>query len=202
MRSDVVEARLDAAHTDRPAHRRSVRGQPSGPVLPVSRTWHRPRHRLTGNHFHFLNPDPTVVKRANDLRRAIASVNLVVACSTYLRDVIANEVPAPRPIRVIGDFVEHPSLSSVKERTIHPLSWLRWQKLNHELTRTNDDIRKRLVWFGNHGSICVEGGMRDIRKLLPILREAHRRRLLRRTVVSNSRTTFEAVSEGAGVPLL
>ena len=157
---------------------------------------------ICDNHFHFLNPDPVVVERANDLRRAIASVDLVVACSTYLRDVIAEEVPEHPPVRVIGDLVEPPSLPSAVVQASHPLAWLQWQKLNQELEKTSADIQRRLVWFGNHGSSHVEGGMSDIRKLLPLLGDIHRRQPLSLTVISNSRTKFEGISETAAFPML
>ena len=157
---------------------------------------------LCDNHFHFLNPDPIVVQRAKDLRSAIESVDLVVACSTYLRDVIANEVPDHSPVRVIGDLVEPPLLPSAQVQASHPLAWLRWQKLSHELHRTNTDIRRRLIWFGNHGSNHVEGGMGDIRKLLPLLKDLHRRQPLSLTVVSNSQTKFDEISETAEFPML
>jgi hypothetical protein len=157
---------------------------------------------ICDNHFHFLNPDLVVVERANDLRRAVASVDLVVACSTYLRDVIEDEVPDHPPVRVIGDLVEPPSLPSAVVHACHPLAWLQLQKLNHELKKTSADIQRRLVWFGNHGSSHVEGGMSDIRKLLPLLGDLHRRKSLSLTVVSNSRTKFEEVSETADFPML
>lgn len=157
---------------------------------------------ICDNHFHFLNPDPVVVERANDLRRAIASVDLIVACSTYLREVIEYEVPDHPPVRVIGDLVEPPSLPSAVIQASHPLAWLQWQKLNYELQRTSADIPRRLVWFGNHGSSHVEGGMGDIRKLLPLLGDLHRKQPLSLTVISNSRTKFEEISETADFPML
>jgi len=168
------------------------------------RTDHRTRLVLDicDNHFHFLKPDPIVVERAHNLRRAITSVDLVVASSTYLMDVIASEVPDHPPVRVIGDLVEPPSLPSAQVQVSHPLAWIRWQKLRHELRRINTDIRRRLVWFGNHGSNHVEGGMSDIRKLLPLLNELHRKQPLSLTVVSNSRMKFDEVSEAADFPML
>jgi hypothetical protein len=157
---------------------------------------------ICDNHFHFLKPDPVVVERANDLRRAIASVDLVVACSTYLRDVIVDEMPDHPPVRVIGDLVEPLTLPSAQVQASHPLAWLRWQKLRRELHKTNTDVRRRLVWFGNHGSSHVEGGMSDVRKLLPLLGDLHRRQPLSLTVVSNSRAKFEEVSATADFHML
>jgi len=157
---------------------------------------------ICDNHFAFTSTDEVVVKRAKNLRNAIQAVDMVIASSDYLSGVIRHEVPSHPPIQVIGDLVDPPSSPSLLDKLSNPIEWLNWKKLDDQLVEVNPILHTRLVWFGNHGSDYVTGGMNDIRRALPALLAFHIGQPLSLTVISNSRRKFEILKRETDIPML
>ena len=147
---------------------------------------------LCDNHFHNDHPTPLFVERARQLVQAVRMVDQVVAASPMLADVIRQQVPDAPRIDVIGDLIE--------PRLDPPRRWRerldgRWQLLGlgRALARAGAAPGRRLVWFGNHGSPNVEGGMQDLASIQASLQRHHRDKPLSLTVISNSNERFRAI---------
>ena len=147
---------------------------------------------LCDNHFHNDHPTPFFIERAQQLAQAVRAVDRVVAASPMLAQVIREQVSAPPPIEVIGDLIER--------RLDPPRRWRerlegRWQLLwlRRALARAGAAPGRRLVWFGNHGSPNVEGGMQDLASIQSTLQRHHRQRPLSLTVISNSVERYRAM---------
>ncbi|HSB24036.1 MAG TPA: hypothetical protein VLE94_13135 [Burkholderiaceae bacterium] len=148
---------------------------------------------LCDNHFHNDHPTPLFEERARQLARAVRQVDHLVAASTALVAVIREHVPESPRIDVIGDLVE--------ERLQPPRRWRermagRWQlmRLRRALAHSRAANGRRLVWFGNHGSPNVDGGMQDLESIRESLWRHHRDRPLSLTVISNSAEHYSRVS--------
>jgi len=150
---------------------------------------------LCDNHFHNDHPTPLFIERAQQLAQAVRQVDRVVAASLALADAVRREVPDAPAIDVIGDLVE--------SRLQPPRRWrarvtARWQllRLRRELRLDGVAVGRRLVWFGNHGSPNVDGGMQDLASIRSALEQHHHAAPLSLTVISNSRERFDAVTQG------
>jgi hypothetical protein len=148
---------------------------------------------LCDNHFHNDHPTPMFEERTRQLARAVRQVDQLVAASDALAAVIREHVPESPAVDVIGDLVE--------ERLQPPQSWRervagRWQLmvLRRALARSGAATGRRLVWFGNHGSPNVDGGMQDLESVRESLARHDRDRALSLTVISNSAEHYGRVS--------
>lgn len=143
---------------------------------------------LCDNHFFASSDDPKWAARTQQLRAVASQVDLVVASTAALADVVRNEVGPRTPVTVIGDAADPPRAISPRERLRHPVDEWRLRSLERAL---KSDRGCHLVWFGNHGSGYADGGMLDLAKLRPILEAANARYPVSLTVVSNNRRKFD-----------
>ena len=150
---------------------------------------------LCDNHFHYDRAGEPFVQRSADLVAAVRAVDGVVAASDALAEVVRLHVPDGPRIDVIGDPIE--------SRLSPPRRWQermqdRWRlmHLRRRLRQAAPAQGRRLVWFGNHGSPNVEGGMSDLESVERQLHDHHRQRPLSLTVISNSRERFETLTRG------
>lgn len=154
---------------------------------------------LCDNHFFYKTPAPSVIKRADQLRQAIEVVDTVVTASGYLAEVVRAEAPTAR-VSVIGDLVEPPKRHSIVEALKHPFSFAQLQALHTSLNRLGKHKNTRLVWFGNHGSGYVDGGMSDLETIRPYLENLHRERPISLTIISNSRPKYQSLTKEWKIP--
>lgn len=150
----------------------------------------------------FYNPQglPYWKDAAERLRRMMQAADRLVASTETLAEVMAGELPKPRPVTIIGDAVE----TSIRG-CAGPV-WQRWfhvRKLNRlldELGREGEEGRVPLVWFGNHGSPYADGGMLDLLKVRPLLEKMNLRYPLSLTVISNSRKKYHQAIQPWPIP--
>lgn len=154
---------------------------------------------LCDNHFYATQASPYWEKRAESLRAAISTVDLVVASTPTLAEVIRNET-GHQDIVVIGDAVEPPYMPSADERIRHPLAELDLSRLHSALQRDGLTPGHRLVWFGSHGSGNAEGGMSDLLRLRTQLEQLHRNHPLSLTVISNSYKLYRQIMAPWAIP--
>jgi hypothetical protein len=185
-RSLVLSKRYDAASL---AHAQALRAA-AGTRLVLD---------LCDNHFHYERAIEPFVQRAADLRAAVGSVDGVVAASRALADEVKQQVSDAPPIEVIGDLVE-PRLQPPSRRTERIRQWWRLVRLRLKLRTPGASSGRRLVWFGNHGSANVEGGMSDLTSVQQALHDHHRAAALSLTVISNNRARFDALTQGWPFP--
>ncbi|RZS47545.1 hypothetical protein [Sphaerotilus mobilis] len=155
---------------------------------------------LCDNHFWFSD-DPTghLARRRDDLVQACNAVDLVIAASESLGDVVRAETSA-RDIVVVPDAAESPSAPHWSVRWRHPKEQWQMIRLRRWMSRTGIDRARRLVWFGNQGSSGVEGGMGDLSSIASALKSAHARKPLSLTVISNSASRHAEVTAGWPLP--
>lgn len=144
---------------------------------------------LCDNHFHNDRATPLFIDRSQQLSTSIKQVDQLIVASSALADAVRLHVDQPPPTSVIGDLVE----DSVRP----PPGWrqglggrLRLARLSASLRACRPAPGRRLVWFGNHGSPNVDGGMQDLCRIFDALAAHHAERRLSLTVVSNSHSRF------------
>ncbi len=175
-------------------------GQPAPQVLVLSKRYdrtsisHAARLRdeqgvrlivdLCDNHFHHPPREP-FVRRAADLRQALAVADTVVLGSAALAEEIVRHCPSVRDMRVVGDMVEHrlPAGAGWRESARSAWQGLRLQQF---FKRFPVAAGRRLIWFGNHGVQPDEGGMHDLMLLHQALHAHHAQQPLSLTLVSNA----------------
>lgn len=173
--------------------------------LAAARAWRRaPGMRLAldlcDNHFHHSSdPDGQLARRAEQLRTACATVDRVIACSQALADVVRAEVPGCE-VRVVEDAAEAPRTPHWWDRWRARDDWRSLAALRAWLARQAAPAHRRLVWFGNHGSPGVDGGMADLQALRPLLEAAHAAAPLTLTVISNRQQAWQDLVQGWRVP--
>ena len=150
---------------------------------------------LCDNHFHFdADPRGQLQARADRLRDCIDLVDHVVTASDALADELLRRHPRAS-VTVIPDAAELPSDRTWPTRLTHLADELalrrlaRWHERQAKVPHT-----RRLVWFGNHGSPGVDGGMQDVEPLMAQLektRSAHAPTSL--TIISNNRSSYDAL---------
>lgn len=156
---------------------------------------------LCDNHFHADTDDTQWKRRADALRATVRSMDLIVASTPTLAEVVRAEAGPEVPIEVVGDAAEAPYNPGRLPRMLHGVAERRLNQLRAELQRQPVLSGRRLVWFGNHGSAYAEGGMSDLVSLRKALEEAHREAPLSLTVVSNHRAKFDQLTAGWAVPV-
>jgi hypothetical protein len=156
---------------------------------------------ICDNHFYYTD-DPTgrFQARASELRKAIAQADLVITASEALADVVGTECPGSRPAFVIPDAVEQPFCPSWVRHVLNPRPWLRLRHLQQCLNQMDIPQTRRLLWFGNHGSMGVEGGMTDLARMREFMETAARIAPLSLTVLSNNAVKYAELTRTWSIP--
>ncbi len=155
---------------------------------------------LCDNHFHHASdPDGQLALRADRLRRACRSVDRVVACSQVLADVVREQVPGCE-VRVVVDAAEAPRPQRWWDRWRNRADWRSLTALQEWQRQQGTPVHRRLVWFGNHGSPGVDGGLADLAALRALLEEAHATSPLSLTVISNRQQAWQEMMQAWRVP--
>jgi hypothetical protein len=149
---------------------------------------------LCDNHFYTSSTDPIWKARADSLREAVRTVDLVVASTPTLARYIEAECPGHPDIVVVGDAVEGPRHATPLQRIGSPWAELQLMRLKNRLCRSRIAKGRRLLWFGNHGSGNAEGGMTDLLLIRENLERASKQALLSLTVISNSEKKFRQIT--------
>jgi len=137
---------------------------------------------LCDNHFSFDGQDAQWQARSERLRRAVAAADLVTASTETLADVIRAACPHARSVTVIGDAAEQPHDPTFSEKLGDVGAEVQLSVLESKLVAD----RRRLVWFGNHGSDYASGGMLDLQRIYPLLETLDAETPLQLTIISNS----------------
>lgn len=156
---------------------------------------------ICDNHFYFKTPEPAAIKRADQLRSAVKSVDVVIASSEYLAEVVRNESDNSTPVFVIGDLVEFPHEPSLLEKIRYPISFLHLKILEIFIRKLGLVKNRRLVWFGNHGGGYADGGMNDLQTIRSYLEDAHKEAPISLTIISNSWGKYKKLTKGWSVPV-
>lgn len=149
---------------------------------------------LCDNHFFAEPMTPPWRARAEQLRSACSLADAVVASTEALAEVVRIECPSA-PVHVIGDAVEPPVEQRLFNRLAQPMSHLRLWCLKRELARVRRAGGVGLIWFGNHGSPNVQGGMLDLLHLEGALRALKASMPVILTIVSNNHAKFTEISK-------
>lgn len=155
---------------------------------------------LCDNHFYCEPPSPAWHRRANALRAAVATVDVVTVSTKALAEVVHAECPDAPPVYVVGDAVEPACIPSPIARWRHPLDELTLLRLQRRLQSCRGAGMLLLLWFGNHGSENAEGGMLDLLRIREPLRAMAARQRLCLTVISNNHDKFATLARELGVP--
>ena len=158
---------------------------------------------LCDNHFYFeSDPDGRLQRRADALRRAAANVQLVVTASQALADIVQDQAPGARAVKVVEDAVEPPHAPSGWERLANWRAHRELRALSRWLAAHPDvSAASRCIWFGNHGSPGVDGGLADLRRIRGDMEQAARQHgPLSLTVISNNPAKFADVTLGWSLP--
>lgn len=155
---------------------------------------------LCDNHFYFKEASAEASRRTAELDVAVRAVDHVIASTAYLADVIQQRPQMSVPVSVIEDLVEFPRPRQLLDPLRHPRRYLQYLSLKSWLEKTTPDVRRRLVWFGNHGGGFADSGMYDLRTIRPTLDELYRQVPISLTVISNSREKYEALVHDWTVP--
>lgn len=156
---------------------------------------------LCDNHLHVDNADAKLLQRAETLRHALRSVDQVVVSSQALGEVVTAECGSEVRVTVIPDACEPASEPRGVER-LHDLrsEWDR-RRLATQLLRSGVPLSRRLLWFGNHGSLGAEGGMNDLQRIRDALHAAHAAAPLSLSVISNDAAKFARLTDGWRLPV-
>lgn len=146
---------------------------------------------LCDNHFHVADATPALLARAESLRQAVRAVDVVVAASDALAQVIRAECPEQSQVVVIADAAELPYDPPWFERLANLRAEIDLRRFRQALEGNSVAPHRRLVWFGNHGSPGVDGGMSDLARIRSVLEKAAEKRPLSLSVISNHRQKFE-----------
>jgi hypothetical protein len=154
---------------------------------------------LCDNHFYSERPSAEWTNRANALRDAVGSVDLVVVSTSALAEVVEAECARRPPLAVIGDAAEPPSGRSAV--LAHPWAELQLAALKRRMSRDGVAAGRRLVWFGSHGSPNADSGMSSILRIRDDLHREAERGPVSLTIVSNNRRKFHELAEQWRLPV-
>jgi hypothetical protein len=146
---------------------------------------------LCDNHFYAESTSPVWKDRARLLKQAVNTVDLVVASTEELAEVVRREADNEIRAVVVGDAVEPPIYSSLANRLVHPVALWSLEVLRRELQRSCAPLGRRLVWFGHQGSGNAESGMSALASIRNLLEAEARAAPLALTVISNNRLRFQ-----------
>ena len=155
---------------------------------------------LCDNHFHVDNADPKLLQRREHLREAVQSVDRVVTSSTALAEIVATQVATSSQVTVIPDAIERPFEPGILARWHEPRAEWALARLRMALQASGVPPARRLLWFGNSGSAGAQGGMSDLLRIRTALHDAHSRRPLCLTVISNDAGKFSELIGDWTVP--
>jgi hypothetical protein len=156
---------------------------------------------ICDNHFYYKTAEPAAIQRADQLRSAVKSVDVVIASSEYLAEVVRNESNNCTPVVVIGDLVEFPHEPGPLEKIRHPISFFHLKVLELRVRKLGPIKSRRLVWFGNHGGGYADGGMNDLQTIRTHLEDVHKEAPISLTIISNSRGKYKKLTQGWSVPV-
>jgi hypothetical protein len=145
---------------------------------------------LCDNHFYYDVPEAEAIDRANMLRHAIGLVDRVFVSSQYLADVVRQESAEVKSVNVIGDIIERVHHYGLVDIIKHPLDYVRLKVLEASISIESVEKSCRIIWFGSHGSHFTEGGMLDLKTVLPVLEALSRKHKICLTIVSNSKRKY------------
>lgn len=154
---------------------------------------------LCDNHFYAETTADVWKNRAQELREAITAVDLVIASTSQLANVIKEET-ACNNVEIIGDAVELPYYPNVLLRAFHLKAELELMRLRNKMVQDGISSGHRLVWYGNHGSGNAEGGMSDLNRLKDILEYCHRNYSISLTVISNNEAKYKKITASWALP--
>ncbi len=155
---------------------------------------------LCDNHLHVDNAEPRLLARADALKRALRAADQIVTASAALAEVVREACPTAARIAVIADAAEAPFEPVGLARLRHGQAELALRGLAARLVRNGTPRPRRLLWFGNHGSAGVEGGMADLQRIRATLEPAHAAQALSLTVISNDRAKHDQLMHGWRLP--
>lgn len=144
------------------------------------------------------SPDQNWRDACNRLRRLANQANTVITCSDELASVMQAECGLTRTPLVIGDPIEtriRYTSDSLLRSIASPgrkLSWFRYIRHRAQITIERSQGISPLVWFGGHGNSFSEGGMLDLKRVVPILSAMSQEHPVSLTVISNNRSKFES----------
>lgn len=158
---------------------------------------------LCDNHFYVeADPDGRLQRQADAVRHAAASVDLVIAVSRALAEIVLDQAPGVRAIEVVADAVEPPDIPSRRASLTewrahrHLRALTRWLAGHPEVTHAS-----RLVWFGDDDAPGLDQALAGLRRIRPDLELAARQHgPLSLTVISHSATRFAEATSGWTVP--
>jgi hypothetical protein len=149
---------------------------------------------ICDNHLYLADESPKLLQRREALEAALQQVDLVVAATPTLADRLIAHLPGIKAkVTVIGDAVDADSVS-LAPVSFRTSTFVAWAKFRVWMVRQRIQPGRRLLWFGNHGSDGVEGGMQDIDLIAPDLAAHHAHAPLSLTVVSNSQDKYDRLS--------
>lgn len=154
---------------------------------------------ICDNHFHADIKNNAFDLRELELRRAALAADLIVASTDYLAEQIRHNTGSRKHIVVIGDALDTPQ--SQRKKALRGVR-ARWQlaKLQQRLETTKVPKGRRLVWFGNHGSPNVAGGLSDLATIGDSLTRAHNVSPLHLTVISNNHRKYNQTFKNWTLP--
>jgi hypothetical protein len=150
---------------------------------------------ICDNHFYYKTPVPAAMKRANQLRDAVRAVDVVIASSKYLAEVINEETTDLITVVVIGDLVDFPYIPSLTDKLKHPVSYFQFKKLELLLGKRASSYFYKLVWFGNHGGGYADSGMNDLETIRPYLEYINEEAPVHLTIISNSWKKYRTLTK-------
>lgn len=153
---------------------------------------------LCDNYLYYTNDEPKWQTRAAHLRDAVAAVDKVIASTPTLRDCIEQACPKRPEIAVVGDAVELPGHPTASYRPSALKAEYRLARLRRAIERARIESGRRLLWFGSHGSGHAEGGMGDLLLIRNCLERANANKPLSLTIISNSESKYQQLSEAWG----
>jgi hypothetical protein len=154
---------------------------------------------ICDNHFYSEFSTPKWMARAQMLRDAITAVDHVVCSTRALANLVQAEVENKASISIIGDAAEEPFIPNAFEKFVHLPAELALWNLRRKIRLSGVATGRRLVWFGNHGSANASGGMDDLLLIKDALTSHHANGNIFLTVISNSKTKYEAIFSDYGV---
>lgn len=156
---------------------------------------------LCDNHFHHHGDDRRLKQRADALRTACRMVDQVVVASQALAEAVRTQCPDAQ-VLVIPDAVEPPFMPAGWQQWREPRAEWRLRRFALQLQRAGAAYSRRLVWFGNHGSVGTDGGMADLLAIRAQLEQAHVASPISLSVVSNNEEKFRSLTAGWRLPCL
>jgi hypothetical protein len=150
---------------------------------------------LCDNHFYFSDNGGGLLLRANALKKLCKISDAVVVPSSYLKSVVLNEVGVGTKVFIIDDFVNN---DGILDSGLGILTKIRLGGYKRQVKSFGTPLTK-LIWYGNHGSPGVSGGMEDILLINEQLNNLSKNENLLLTIVSNNKSKYKEVTNRLNV---